>query len=134
MPKEAPLYDEIVKILLEKKEFDQAAARFRKFLNNYPDSSLADNAQYWLAESYYAKGDFKMADAEFAKLAMNYPKSDKRCGAMLKQSYSLEKLGNKERSLNVLKSVLKECPSSSEAKTASEKLKTTQTKVPKIGE
>ena len=31
-----------------------AAAAFKQFLLEFPDSELVDNAQYWLAESYYA--------------------------------------------------------------------------------
>ncbi|MEM9208772.1 MAG: YbgF trimerization domain-containing protein, partial [Pseudomonadota bacterium] len=34
--------------LLKEQRYEQAAAAFAQFLSTYPDSQLADNAQYWL--------------------------------------------------------------------------------------
>jgi tetratricopeptide (TPR) repeat protein len=39
--------------LLKEQRYEPAALAFQQFLKTYPDSELADNAQYWLAESYY---------------------------------------------------------------------------------
>ena len=35
------------------KRYDDAAKAFTAFLERYPGSTLAANAQYWLAEAYY---------------------------------------------------------------------------------
>jgi TolA-binding protein len=39
--------------LLKEQRYEPAAMAFQQFLVAYPDSELADNAQYWLAESHY---------------------------------------------------------------------------------
>ena len=55
--------------LLKNSQFDQAIAAFQQFLTTYPDSSLADNAQYWLGEAYYVNKSFPEALAAFQRVA-----------------------------------------------------------------
>jgi len=50
----------------------------------YPDSSLADNAQYWLGEAYYVNKSFPEAQASFQRVVDRYPQSRKRPDALLK--------------------------------------------------
>src|ERR1700675_4758568 len=38
--------------LLKDSQYDRAIAAFQKFLASFPDSPMADNAQYWLGEAY----------------------------------------------------------------------------------
>ncbi len=52
-------------VCLKDSQFDQAIAAFQQFLTTYPDSSLADNAQYWLGEAYYVNKSFPEALAAF---------------------------------------------------------------------
>ena len=44
--------------LYKGRDFDRAIKGFENFLQKYPNSELASNAQYWLAECYYAQDDF----------------------------------------------------------------------------
>ena len=44
--------------LIQARQYEQAASGFASFLANYPDSGLADNAQYWLAETHYVRRQF----------------------------------------------------------------------------
>ena len=46
--------------------FVDAETSFQRFLQGNPDSELADNAQYWLGESYYARRDYQNAMTAFA--------------------------------------------------------------------
>ena len=46
---------------LKKGRYDQAQAEFRSFLKQYPDSSYADNAQYWVGEVHYVTRKFPEA-------------------------------------------------------------------------
>ena len=39
--------------LLKQGRYDQAAIALQQFMVAFPDSELSDNAQYWLAETYY---------------------------------------------------------------------------------
>jgi tol-pal system protein YbgF len=80
--------------LLKEERYDMAAASFQEFLVAFPDSELVDNAQYWLAESYYASGDFEQALMDFQRVIEAYPNSSKVPDALLKMglcNYSLQR-------------------------------------------
>ena len=70
--------------LLKDGQYDRAIPAFQKFLASYPDSSLADNAQYWLGEAYYVNKSFPEAQASFQRVVDRYPQSRKRPDALLK--------------------------------------------------
>jgi tol-pal system protein YbgF len=73
--------------LLKNGQYDAAIAAFQKFLLIYPDSQLADNAQYWLGEAYYVNRSFPEALNAFQHLVSRYPQSRKLPDAMLKIGY-----------------------------------------------
>lgn len=70
--------------LLREERYDMAAASFREFLTRFPDSDLVGNAQYWLAESYYASNDFEQALEDFRVVIDEHPRSSKVPDALLK--------------------------------------------------
>ncbi|HEY1315044.1 MAG TPA: tol-pal system protein YbgF [Steroidobacteraceae bacterium] len=73
--------------LLKEGQYDRAIPAFQKFLIVYPDSQLADNAQYWLGEAYYVNKSFPEAQAAFQRVIDKYPQSRKRPDALLKIGY-----------------------------------------------
>jgi tol-pal system protein YbgF len=73
--------------LLKDGQYDRAVAAFQKFLATYPDSSLADNGQYWLGEAYYVNRTFPEAQAAFQRVVDKYPQSRKLPDALLKIGY-----------------------------------------------
>ncbi len=73
--------------LLKDSQYDRAIAAFQKFLIVYSDSSLADNAQYWLGEAYYVNKSFPEAQTAFQRVVDKYPQSRKRPDALLKIGY-----------------------------------------------
>jgi len=70
--------------LLKDSQYDRAIAAFQRFLGSYPDSSLADNGQYWLGEAYYVNKSFAEAQSAFQRVVDKYPQSRKRPDALLK--------------------------------------------------
>jgi len=70
--------------LLKEGRYDMAAAAFKQFLLAFPNSELVDNAQYWLAESYYASNQFEQALRDFKVVIDEYPRSSKVPDALLK--------------------------------------------------
>ncbi len=70
--------------LLKDGQYDRAIVAFQKFLLTYPDSSLADNAQYWLGEAYYVNKAYPEAEAAFQRVVDKYPQSRKLGDALLK--------------------------------------------------
>ncbi|HDK38409.1 MAG TPA: tol-pal system protein YbgF [Thiolapillus brandeum] len=106
-----------------KRRYKDAIAGFMAFLANYPQSELADNALYWLGESYYVTQDNKSALATFDSLLKEFPDSDKAPGALLKKGYILDAMGKREEARKMLQQVLDKYPSSSVASMAKARLK-----------
>jgi len=95
---------------------------FQEVLAKFPDSELADNAQYWIGESYYAQKDYKQALKEFGKTIDTYPKGDKLPAAMLKAALCQQQLGDKKTAKATLQKLIDRYPNSEEARLASGKL------------
>ena len=93
------------------RQFAQAMDGFRAVLREAPDHKLADNAQYWFAECYYATGQFEQAIAEFQKV-FAYPKTEKDDDAQLKIAYSYDQIGDKAQALVELNKLLTDYPES----------------------
>ena len=68
-------------------EFEMAAESFNAFLDDYPESSYADNASYWIGETYYVTRDFEPALETFTSLVEKYPDSPKVPDTRLKIGY-----------------------------------------------
>lgn len=82
--------------LLAKSDWAGAAQALKAFLAAHPKDKLAGNAQYWLGETYYARGDYDSAALAFAKGYKDYPKSDKGPANLLKLGMSLANLKKTE--------------------------------------
>ena len=105
------------------KEYSAALKTFRTFLSKYPDHELADNAQYWIGEVHYARGEWEKAILEFNEVIKVYPKGDKMAASLLKEGYSFLNLGNKDEARLLLNRVIKDFPGSNESRHAARKLK-----------
>ncbi len=106
-----------------KRRYKDAIAGFKAFLVKYPQSDLADNALYWLGESYYVNQENEPALASFDRLLKEFPDSDKVPGALLKKGYILAAMGKRDAARKMLQQVLDKYPSSSVARMAKARLK-----------
>ncbi len=100
---------------------DLAIAGFKTFLERFPDSDLADDAQFYIADSYLNKKNYSEARIQFDKvlgISQAY-----RPQALLKRAYALEGSSQSEDQKLTLKTLVKEFPGSSEAQTADQILK-----------
>jgi tol-pal system protein YbgF len=59
-------------------DYKAAATAFSDFVQRYPGSSYAANAQYWLGNAYYAQRDCKSAINAQLLVLKNYPTARKR--------------------------------------------------------
>ncbi len=101
----------------------QAAVRtFKRFVQKYPKSNLADNAQYWVGECYFAMGDFQKAILEFQTVLKKYPNGNKTPAALLKQGFSFVELKSYADAKAFLEKVIRTYPKTPEALQAKEKL------------
>jgi tol-pal system protein YbgF len=109
------LYEKSNESLL-RRQFGEAEAGFRGFVEKYPDHSLAGSAQYWLGETYYAQGDFRQAAQNFLTGYKTYPKSRRAPDSLLKLGISLNKMGEKEQGCAALSTIADAYPKAVDAK------------------
>jgi tol-pal system protein YbgF len=92
-----------------------AEASFRGFIATYPGDQRVSDAQYWLGESLFARGQYRDAADEFLSGYKAYPQSGKAADTLLKLGLSLAGLGEREAACSTYAEVLKKYPNSSNA-------------------
>jgi tol-pal system protein YbgF len=105
-------------------DYPSAISQFRQFVKAYPSSSLADNALYWIGESYYAEKDFERAISNFLELVDRYPEGNKVPDALLKTGLSYSHMDNPDRAREFLTRVMDNHPFSIAAEKARTNLET----------
>lgn len=120
------LYEDSLAAVRKEKNYEKGLEGFSRFLSLYPKHELADNAQYWIGEIYYAKKEWEQAIVEFNKAVKLYPHGDKTPSALLKEAYAFEKLGSKAEAETVLNMLIEKYPKSEEAASAKARLKKTE--------
>jgi len=108
--------------LLKDSKYDQATAAFQQFLVAFPDSSLADNAQYWLGEAYYVNRNFTSALAAFQAVIDRYPQSRKVPDALLKIGFCDYELKQVDQATQVLTDVVTRFPDTPAGNLAKQRL------------
>lgn len=108
--------------LLKEGRYNQASKAFQAFLEHYPKGDFSDNAQYWLAETYYVTRQFKPALKEFNKLVREHPDSQKISHAKLKIGYIYHEMGDLKQARATLQALTKDYPDSTPARLAKERL------------
>ena len=105
-------------------EFDAAEIGFRQVLDRFPRSDLADNAQYWIAESYERRGDEARALLEFRAVVERYPEGTKVPDALLKVARALERQGDRTSAFEIYRELVKRYPGTVAAENARTRLAT----------
>jgi tol-pal system protein YbgF len=81
---------------LMQRDYGAAQSSFEDFLSRYPQDSLAGNAQYWLGEAHFVRGEYKAAASSFLKGYQNYAGNARAADSLLKLAMSLDRLGQKD--------------------------------------
>jgi len=102
--------------------YDLAISEFRQYVDTYPTSEMADNAQYWIGECFYSKKLLNEAIAEFDKVSIVFPKGDKVPGARFKKAMVLLDLGQTDAARAEFLAIIKLYPKSNEAVLAKQQL------------
>ncbi len=89
------LYETAYGYLLQR-DYGAAEAAFDDFLKRHPSDSLSGNAQYWLGESHFVRGQYKAAASAFLKGYQTYGQSQKAPDSLLKLAMSLDRLGQRD--------------------------------------
>ena len=104
--------------------FEEGIEGFNTFLDRYPKSELADNAQYWIGECYMALGRYDLAIPAYEEVKKKYPEGNKVPDAMLKQAMAFLEIDDKTSTRILLKRIISTFPESDQAKVAEQRLKT----------
>ena len=106
------LYETAYGFLLQT-NYGAAETAFDDFLNRYPNDALSGNAQYWLGESFFVRGQFKQAASAFLKGYQTYGKSAKAPDSLLKLALSLDRLGQRDAACSSFGELASRYPSAS---------------------
>ncbi len=118
---ELELYDFSMALFKENK-YEEAAASFQRFLDRYPKSDRADNAQFWIGESLMGQKQYEQAILAYQRVIEGYPQGNKIPSAILRQALAFSEINDRTSAKALLRKVIREFPNSEEAKTAQEKL------------
>ncbi len=107
------LYQQGYGALLQK-DYAGAEVAFSQLVGAYPNDPLAANAQYWLGETYYVRGQYKEAADAFLKGYKKYKSGDKAPDTLLKLGMALAELGQKDAACSTLNELQTKYPSAPE--------------------
>jgi len=119
---EKAAYDHAFQSLKDLKYAD-SAAQFQTFLQQYPGSEYADNAQYWLGESYYVTRNYDIALEAFQGLLSKYPDSPKVGDGLLKIGYTHYELKQWDLARAALEQVQQQYQGTTRARLAGSRLR-----------
>ena len=108
---------------LKQLQYADAAEQFSAFLKDYPASDYADNAQYWLGESYYVTRNYDYALESFQALLSKYPDSPKGPDSLLKIGYTHYELKQWDQARSALEQVEAQYPGTTLARLAASRLR-----------
>jgi tol-pal system protein YbgF len=103
--------------------YAESARRFAAFLQQYPNGEFADNATYWLGESYYVTQNYQVALDTFSDLLGRFPNSAKAPDAQLKVGYCYYELRDWPRAEAALNEVIARYPDTTVARLAQGRLR-----------
>ncbi len=104
------------------RDYVEAELGFQRFLDDFPESGLSDNALYWIGECRFARGDNRGAMAAFQTMLHEYPLGNKVPDALVKVGRTLERLGDTEGAKRRFREVSRRFPDSEAARLATESL------------
>jgi tol-pal system protein YbgF len=103
-------------------DYDESIQSFRNYLHENGASAYADDAQFWIGESYFRKGQYHRAIIEFNQVSINYGSGDKAPAALLRQAEAFRIVGDKVDARLSLQKITNRYPGTGEAAKASKML------------
>ena len=100
-----------------------ARAALTDLLTRYPDSELASEAQFYVAESYAAERATAAADSAYSTVVTKYPTSPRAPTAFYKRGVMAQTAGRRTAARRLYTDLIAQYPSSDEAELARERLR-----------
>jgi tol-pal system protein YbgF len=102
---------------------DLASQEFSDYIKFYPNTDLAGNAYYYLAELQFRAGNYQQAVGNYDQVLQNFPSGNKAASAQLKKGFALIEMGQKDDGVQELRHLIQRYPKTNEAVQARERLK-----------
>jgi len=102
---------------------DLATQEFSDYIKFYPNTDLAGNSYFYLAELQFRAANYKQAVTNYDQVLQNFPSGTKAASAQLKKGFALIELGQKDDGVQELRHLIQRYPKTSEAVQARERLK-----------
>jgi tol-pal system protein YbgF len=103
--------------------FDLATQEFQQYIKFYPNTDLAGNSYFYLAEVEYKQQNYQQAAKDYDQVLQNFPSGNKAASAQLKKGFALIELGQTDDGIAELRHVIQRYPRSNEALQAKERLR-----------
>ena len=108
--------------LFREKRYKEARSLFSTFVGKYPNHPVADNAQFWVGETYFKEGSFEDSILEYQKVIQRYATGNKVPDALLKQAMAFQRLGDNTSARILYQKLEKDYAESPQAGTAMNEL------------
>ena len=102
---------------------DLATQEFSDYVKFYPNTDLAGNSYFYLAELQFRAGSYQQAIGNYDQVLQSFPSGNKAASAQLKKGYALIELGKTEDGVKELRHLIQRYPRTNEATQARERLK-----------
>lgn len=102
---------------------DLATQEFADYVKYYPNTDLAGNSYFYLAEIQYRQGNYQEAVKSYDQVIQNFPSGNKAAAAQLKKGFALIELGQKDDGVTELRRLIQRYPRSNEAMQARDRLR-----------
>jgi tol-pal system protein YbgF len=93
-------------------QWSLAIQGFETYLKTYPKSELADDAQYYIGESFAGDSKYRDAAAAYERVIRDYPSSNILPEAWYKVGISYDRLGQPDKAREAFEAVVKNYPNS----------------------
>ena len=102
---------------------DLAKQEFSDYVKNYPNTDLAGNAYFYLAELAFKAGDYPTAIKGYDQVLQTFPDGTKAASAELKKGLAQIESGQKDAGISTLRHVVQRYPRTNEAMQAKDRLR-----------
>ncbi|MBF0462428.1 MAG: tol-pal system protein YbgF [Magnetococcales bacterium] len=109
-------------LLLKGGQYNASREGFEKFLEKYPEDTLADHAQYWIGELYSVQKQYREALVAFNQVLTRWPTSAKVPPSLLKIGFAFYELGDMANARASLTKLVNDYPDSSAVAMARQRL------------
>jgi tol-pal system protein YbgF len=104
-------------------KMEEARRTFQQVFDQDPTGDLADNALYWIGETYYAANNYAEASKYYKRVTVEFSEQNKAPDALFKIALSFAKMSDLGMAKQTLEEVIRRYPYSSAAASAKLELK-----------